>query len=160
MSAWTAGTPGARARLIDFVKDSGGLNAVIIDIKDSTGIVSYTGNDDVIESLGTYSKRIRNVSSVIQEFHDNDIYVIGRVTAFEDPYLATKHDSFVLGNTNGCRWRSNRGIRQWIDPVNTEYHDYIFRIAREAYSLGFDEVNLDYVRYPSEGSTNAIAIRN
>jgi hypothetical protein len=127
---------------------------VIIDIKDSTGIISYKGKDPNMLAMGTYSNRIRNLSSVVKEFHKHDIYVIGRITAFEDPYLADKHDALVLKTKLGDPWYSRKGSRQWIDPSNQEYYDYLVSIAREAYSLGIDEINLDYIRYPSEGATS------
>jgi len=158
LSSWTTGTTSSRARLISFIKKNPALNSVIIDIKDSTGILSYTGNDDTIRSLGTYSKRVRDIEKVIQEFHKHNIYVIGRVTAFEDPYLGTKKDAFVLANKEGLAWRSTKGKRQWIDPANVEYRDYLVRVSREAYSLGVDEINFDYVRYPSEGDTQNILL--
>lgn len=158
LSAWTTGSPLQRKRILNFIKKSETINAVVIDIKDSTGIVSYTGSDPTIKDLGVYSKRIRNLPQVIKEFHDAGIYVIGRVACFEDYHLGKVNDDYVLKDLAGDPWYGSKGTRTWVDPANTEYHEYLVRLAREAHGLGVDEINFDYVRYPSEGNLKNIYV--
>jgi len=160
MSAWSAGNYSSRVRLIDFVERSDTINSVVIDIKDSTGRISYQGDNKLVTEYGSYSNRISNIKKIIKNLHEKNIYVIGRIVVFEDPYLAGKSDKFVLKDTNGKPWKNHKGVRGWIDPSEIQYHQYIYEIAKEAAHLGFDEINLDYVRYPSEGSLENILIKD
>ena len=86
MSAWVASTPSMRQKIVDLV-DSSKINAVVIDIKDATGRVSFLVNDPVISDTGSPKDLIKDVSGLIQTLHDKNIYVIGRISVFQDPYL-------------------------------------------------------------------------
>ena len=51
----------------------------------------------------------------------------------------------------GNLWRDNNGLA-WVDPKNKDVWNYNLAIAKEAVELGFDEINFDYMRYPSDGN--------
>jgi len=53
-------------------------------------------------------------------------------------------------------WKDGKGI-SWLDPGATEVWDYLVEIGREAHRIGFDELNFDYIRFPSDGNMNDIA---
>jgi hypothetical protein len=149
MSSWVAGTASARQRLIKTIQ-SEGVNAVVIDIKDATGYISYTGANPDIAKRGSYSRRIRTMPDILADLHQKNIYVIGRVSVFQDQ-LATKYDTAnAVQNPDGSIWRDRKGI-SWMDQSSKKHWDYIIAIAREAYTMGFDEINLDYVRFPTDG---------
>jgi hypothetical protein len=89
----------------------------------------------------------------------NGIYTIARQTVFQDPILAEKKSEWALKNRQGGLWRDNKGLA-WVDPNNHDVWAYNVAIAREAIKAGFDEINFDYVRFPSDGATSNIVYAN
>lgn len=156
LSSWVGGAPSIRNELISFVESSD-LNAVIIDIKDSTGIVSFPISDDPhLAPYATDSTRIRNIQEVIAELHQKGIYVIGRLTIFQDPALAKKRPDLAFNRIdNGATWTDRKGLA-FTDPKKQEVWDYTVALSEYAYNLGFDEINFDYIRYPSDGAISNI----
>lgn len=157
LTGWTAGSPDFVEKLIKFMKGTE-LNAVVIDIKDYSGYVSYPMDvPDVISSGAEKQIRIAHINALIKEFHDNGIYVIGRITDFQDSILANAHPEWALKNkTTGTVWKDRNGL-SWIDPAAKPAWNYLASIAQDAFSRGFDEVNFDYIRFASDGSLGNIS---
>jgi hypothetical protein len=156
MTSWVAGTPELRASLVQLIEETE-INAVVIDIKDYTGRVSFLTDNQELNAIGSPENRIRDARQFIGELHRRDIYVIGRIAAFQDPYLVSKNPELaVRRRTNNEIWKDRKGL-SWIDPGATDAWDYIAEIGREAYAIGFDELNFDYIRFPSDGDMKDIA---
>ena len=100
--------------------------------------------------------RISCVNSVVKELHDNGIYVIGRITDFQDPILARAHPEWAMKNkTTGATWKDQNGLA-WMDPAERPVWGYLASIAKDAFDRGFDEINFDYVRFATDGSISDI----
>ncbi|HQV65001.1 MAG TPA: putative glycoside hydrolase [Candidatus Paceibacterota bacterium] len=156
MSAWVASTPSMRDKIINLV-DTTNINAVIIDIKDATGRVSFLVDDQVISETGSPRDLIKNVSDLIQTLHDKNIYVIGRISTFQDPFLTNiKPDWAIKTKSTDSVWKDKKGL-SFLDPTNEHVWDYIVRLAQASYDKGFDEINFDYIRFPSDGNIRDIA---
>lgn len=155
LSAWTAGTPDLMDSYIDFIRRTE-LNAVVIDIKDSTGEVTYDSNLPIVNQLGTEKIKIKDLPALLDKLYQKGIYTIARIAVFQDSILAEKKPDLALKNKQtGKIWRDWKGLA-WIDPAAKEAWAYNVALAREAFELGFDEVNFDYVRFPSDGDLNQI----
>ena len=153
MTSWVAGTPSIRKRVIDLIAETE-INSVIIDIKDDTGKVSFKGNDPYIKELGSYENRIGDIRELIDIFHKMDVYVIGRIAVFQDPYLTKAWPSeAVKFKSTGGVWEDRKGI-SWVDAGSEKVWEYTSRLAIDAYNQGFDEINFDYVRFPTDGKMN------
>ena len=127
------------------------LNAVVLDIKDSTGFVSYQSRVPRAQEIGSSSDRISDIRNLIRQFHEANVYVIGRIVVFQDSVLAEAHPELgVKSKKTGKLWRDRKGIA-WIDPASQAAWVYNAELAQEAIHLGFDEINFDYVRFPSDG---------
>ena len=152
MSAWVAGTPTLRERLIKLIETSE-LNAVVIDIKDYTGRISYAVADPALAATHASDMRIRDVRELIAELHQKHIYVIGRIAVFQDPYYVSVHPDYGVHRKSAPTelWADHKGIH-WLDAGERPVWDYAVAIGRDAYKAGFDELNFDYVRYPSDGN--------
>jgi hypothetical protein len=149
-TGWTAGTATRFTRLLSLYDDSI-LNAVVLDIKDATGRLSYEPLDEGLKATGVGTKRIKDLKSVIDEFHTRGIYVIGRLTVFEDPFFSALHPEETYKDTRtGLPWTNDKG-HTWLRADSIKTRDHVTAIARDAYAQGFDEINLDYVRFPSDG---------
>lgn len=145
MTSCVAGTPSWRTHLKSLIETTE-LNAVVIDIKDYTGTIAFApqnyGRGCVVSDLKEF----------IQELHASNIYVIGRISVFQDLYYANLHPELAVKNkSDGGVWKDHKGI-SFIDVGAKPYWDYIVSISKEAYELGFDELNYDYIRYPSDGN--------
>jgi hypothetical protein len=137
MSSWVAGTPSIRERLVKLAVDTE-VNAIVIDVKDNTGLLSWNG-------------RIADVDSFIEELHAKNIYVIARVAAFQDPLYVKEHpDQAVHSKSSGGIWKDNKGV-PWVDTGSKDMWKYIENVSKDAYARGFDEINLDYIRFPTDG---------
>lgn len=150
LTAYSAASAKKRAEIINLIAQTE-LNAVVIDIKDYSGKVLYDSNLLVVNELKTDEDRLGDVRKIIQEFHDAGIYVIARQTVFQDPVLAERKPDWAVKSTHGGLWRDRNGLA-WVDASNDAVWRYNIAIAREAIRLGFDEINFDYVRFPSDGN--------
>ncbi|MCX6730089.1 MAG: hypothetical protein NT058_01160, partial [Candidatus Portnoybacteria bacterium] len=81
-------------------------------------------------------------------------YVIGRIAVFEDNYLPRKRTDLAIKKPGGGVWEDNNGLA-WVDPASQEVWDYNLEIAKEAIKVGFDEINFDYIRFPSDGNVSS-----
>ena len=155
ISAWVAGSAKHLSRIVDLI-DTTEINAVVIDVKDSTGRVSFHSENTIINDLGASEKRISDVNKLIQDLHAKNIYVIARVSVFQDPYMTKKKPEWAIKKkSDGTVWKDRKGL-SFLDPANKEVWDYIVAVGKTAYSVGFDEINFDYIRYPSDGNIKDI----
>lgn len=155
MTACVAGTPSFRAKLVALA-DETEINAIVIDIKDYTGTISFeTGNPALRDVQGT-GCRVADMREFVGLLHDKGIYVIGRITVFQDPYYTKKRpDLAVKRASDGTVWKDRKGI-SFIDAGATDFWNYIAELAKESYAIGFDEINFDYIRFPSDGNMKDI----
>lgn len=158
LTAYSAGSDKKMIEIVNLIKNTE-LNAVIIDIKDYSGKILYNSDVGLVNELETKDYRITRLKELIDALHEYDIYVIARQTVFQDPILARKKTDWALKNKSGGIWYDYKGL-SWVDPSKKEVWDYNIEIAKEAIGLGFDEVNFDYVRFPSDGNMSTIAYNN
>ncbi len=151
MSSWVAGTPSMRDELITLVEETE-INAIMIDVKDYTGHISFAVNNPALARYDSADpSRIKDIDALIAELHEKNIYVIARVAVFQDDFLARKRpDLAVKRASTGDIWLDNKKIA-WLDTTAPEVWDYSLLVAQEAADRGFDEINFDYIRFPSDG---------
>lgn len=149
----TSTSAGNAAKMDNFIKliKKAELNAIVIDIKDYTGYVFYDSGLKDVEKYKAEKIMIPKVNTLIKKLHDENIYVIARVVVFQDPRLASaRPDLAVRNKATGGIWRDNMNLA-WIDPGSQDAWDYIVEISQDAAARGFDEINYDYIRFPSDG---------
>lgn len=155
MSGWVAGSNNFRDSIIKII-DETEINSVVIDVKDSTGRVSFSTSDPLIQKIGSSENRISNIRALTALLHSKNIYVIGRISTFQDLYLTKLKPEWAIKKiSDGGVWKDNKGL-SFLDPTNKNVQDYILSIAKDSYDEGFDEINFDYIRYPSDGDIKDI----
>lgn len=128
------------------------INSFVIDLKESYGICFNTTNE-LANSLG-YVDVQYDLQDVCQECHDNGIWVIGRIVCFKDSTLASaRPDLAICDVTDTPLLFYNEGSEAFINPYNPENWDYLIDLAIEAIEMGVDEIQFDYVRFPTGGTT-------
>ena len=95
------------------------------------------------------------MKGLIESLKEKDLYVIARVAAFRDSYLAEKKPEWSLTLPDGSLYQDRQGMA-WVDPYRQEVWDYLLEIGTEAENLGFDEVQFDYLRFPNEASAGQV----
>ncbi|NTV44911.1 MAG: hypothetical protein HGA67_04485 [Candidatus Yonathbacteria bacterium] len=157
MTACAAATPSLREHIVGLATSSA-INAVIIDIKDYSGTVSFhTGVPELEDSTeNAPGCVVKDMKEFVADLHAKDIYVIGRVTVFQDPYYAPKHPSLAVQRASDRGvWKDRKGI-SFVDVSARPYWDHVVLLAKTSYLAGFDEINFDYVRFPSDGNMKDI----
>jgi hypothetical protein len=149
LTSWAAGNDKFRKELFDLV-DKTEVNAVVIDVKDYSGHISFHVKDPVLAEFGASENRIPDIDDFIDKLHEKGVYVIGRVSTFQDSYLVKIHPEWSVQTKAGGIWADYKGVK-WLDAGAKPVWDYLTRIARESYARGFDEINFDYIRFPSDG---------
>lgn len=155
MTSCVAATPSLRDRLVALV-DETELNAIVIDIKSFDGYVSFPLKDEPLK-VAEGGCFVEGLQDFIDDLHSRGIFVIGRVAAFQDALMVKLHPDRAVKRATATStvWRDHKGI-PWIDASSREHWDYLVAIAKEAHGIGFDEVNFDYIRFPSDGNMNDI----
>lgn len=154
-SSWVAGNAKYRDPLIKLIDDTE-LNSIVVDVKDSTGRIGFQTSDSDLNRMGSVEGRIPDIRALTNMLHQKNIYIIGRVAVFQDPYMAKARPAWAITRkSDGTVWKDNKGL-SFLDPANKEVWKYVVSIARAAYADGFDEINFDYIRYPSDGNIKDI----
>jgi len=149
MSQCAASSGAFRKRLINLA-DETEINSFIIDVKDFTGTVSFPSKNREKIPKGN-GCRVNDMKEFIKKLHDKGIYVIGRVTVFQDPlYTSIYPNLAVQSKSKGGPWKDYKGL-SFVDVGAKPFWDYIVEISNEAHAIGFDELNYDYIRFPSDG---------
>lgn len=146
VSAWSA--VGSKLEQLINLVDQTDLNAMVIDVKNDSGQVTYASAVPLVNEIGANSSVIiRDLKGTLKRLKDKHIYTIARVVVFKDPYLSKKKSNYAMKTYQGSVWQDNKGTA-WVDPYKEEVWEYNLQIAKEAAGLGFDEVQFDYVRFP------------
>ncbi|MDZ4230154.1 MAG: putative glycoside hydrolase [Candidatus Veblenbacteria bacterium] len=133
VTSGTATLPGRMAELKQLVRKTE-LNAMVINTKEPFG----PRMDDKLKIL-------------VSELGQDGIWLIARQVMFQDDELAQRRPELALKKAGGSVWRADGG-HTWVDPANREVWEYNLQLARQALELGFNEINLDYIRFPTDGS--------
>lgn len=152
MSQCVVGTPSFREELVSFVEETA-LNAIVIDVKDYTGTIGFRAMDPRLAPVSLTECGAADMKEFVQSLHDKGIYAIARITVFQDPTYTKAHPEQAVQSVSrpGQPWKDNKGL-SFVDVSSKPYWDYIETLSKETYALGFDELNYDYIRYPSDGS--------
>ena len=149
VSIWVAADRSFFKKMVELVQRTE-LNGMEIDVKDESGRVAYPSAVPLGVEVGSPLTRGGvDIERVMDKCWYNDIYPIARIVCFKDPIVASKRPDLAVHAAGGGLW----GNGQWLDPYNREVWDYILGLAVEAARKGFKEIQLDYVRFPSDGNT-------
>jgi hypothetical protein len=142
---------GSASKMAQFVNlTSKGLNTLEIDVKDENGEVGFqTGAPALAKKIGS-AKNYYDAKALIRQAHAAGIYVIGRVVCFEDPILSQKEPQHAIRTTSGGVWTNGQGLG-WTNEYDPFVWNYILNVSKAAAKMGFDEIQYDYVRFPTDG---------
>ncbi|OGZ96464.1 MAG: hypothetical protein A3J10_01280 [Candidatus Sungbacteria bacterium RIFCSPLOWO2_02_FULL_54_10] len=165
MTADVANDPGAGAtrlrKNIIRIAEETEVNGIVIDVKEVCG-VDYD------------EKRTREL---LAELKQKNIWSIARITVFKDASQVAAHPDWYLARNaphvvggecvrkrhlaakpagtpapavGAALWQDRRG-GYWMDPASLDVRNYILDISKRMIDVGFDELQFDYIRFPSDG---------
>ncbi|MBI2865165.1 MAG: carboxypeptidase-like regulatory domain-containing protein [Chloroflexi bacterium] len=152
-SFYTTGWDERRDKLLSLV-DRTELNAVVFDVKGDYGYLSYPTGVPLAREIQAEKIMVKDMDAMVASLKKRNIYAIARIVVFKDDELASKRPDLAVKTRGGGAYVDNEGLR-WVDPFRKEVWDYNIAIAVEVARKGFDEVQFDYVRFPSEGSVGS-----
>ncbi len=132
-------------KLIELIEKTE-LNAVVIDVKDDFGNITYAMDSSIAAEIGAITKSIPDINALLDKLKEHNIYTIARIVAFKDPLLAEKKQELAVKNSDGTLYRDNNG-EGWVNPYNRKVWDYLAEVATLAAMDGFDEIQFDYIRF-------------
>lgn len=162
LSFWSAGSD-VRVGEVTKLAGNGLINAVVIDVKDVIGRVGY---DAKVPETGAHGARVRAIAdleSLVCTLHGAGLYVIARMAVFKDTKLAEARPQLAIHSRRAqpavgpphlsvdTLWR-DKADRAWVDPAAEDVWAYNAAIAADVFRAGVDEVNLDYIRFPTDGN--------
>ena len=128
-----------------------GLNTVQLDLKDENGEVAWPfAAVPLAKQIGAARPYYRPKQAALLA-RRHGVYLIGRIVCFEDPVLASAMPARAVQRTDGTVWTNHAGLG-WSDPYNRANWEYLVDIAVAAAKSGFDEIQFDYVRFPTDGN--------
>ncbi len=155
-----AGATRLRNHIIGLAKTTE-INGIVIDVKEVCG-PDYN---------------VKNLKVLLDTLHREHIWAIARIAVFKDASQINAHPEWYLkraspkkvsdqcankkylrvagnGSANVNFWQDNKG-GYWLDPASQGAREYIVSFAKQMIDLGFDELQFDYVRFPSDGDVAA-----
>lgn len=125
------------------------LNAMVIDIKNDEGRITYKMQTDKVLEIDAGIRYIPDIEELVTKCKEKDIYLIARIVAFRDPYLAEQKPNLAVHTADGEVFRDKNGLA-WVNPYQREVWEYLVEVAAEAANAGFDEVQFDYIRFSTD----------
>lgn len=154
ISAYVAGTESMMDEIIRHI-DETEINAVVIDVKDDNGRITFSMDTPVVNEIGAVQRLIPDIEGLMKKLKEHNIYTIARVVAFRDPYLPEQKPELALKLADGSIYRDNKGMA-WVNPYKRELWDYLVEVGIGAHNAGFDEVQFDYIRFSTEKGVNNV----
>jgi hypothetical protein len=131
-----------------------GLNTLELDIKDENGQVGFRHPVVALAHKTGAAHPYYDPYEVAREVHARDVYLVGRIVVFEDPVLAESMPRYAIRRTDGGVWHTVAGLG-WVNPYNKGVWKYVTDLGEAAAKAGFDEIQFDYVRFPTDGDLSS-----
>ncbi len=148
--------------------DQGQINAIVLGIKDDdTGLLWYNSQVPLAKELGLVYNlnkiqpaQLMDVKKVVADAHKHGIYVVARYVVYRDPAIAAKKPEWAIkSKKTGLAWQDANGLA-WPNQFVPQVSDYNAALAKELADLGVDEVNYDYIRFPTDGALSDIQYKS
>lgn len=126
------------------------FNAVVIDAKSDFGWISYPTQVPLAREIGADRPSATDFQEVMDWLKEHDIYTIARLVVLKDNLLAKSHPELAIKAGSSVDLWQDREEAHWVDPFLKPVWDYNIELAVEAAQKGFNEVQFDYLRFPTQ----------
>ncbi len=132
--------------------DNGDFNRIVIDMRDDKGYL-YIPKDSTI--VGYYASYPFNMDSLVFELHKKGYTVSARIVCMKDYTYTSVDTSYLLKNEDGSVFTDSIGAC-FLNPSSDKVREMLKKVAAKCAEIGFDDVQLDYIRYPTEGKLDSV----
>ncbi|MCP3926268.1 MAG: hypothetical protein GY714_27195 [Desulfobacterales bacterium] len=144
---------------INYYSDLSGLNGVVLHAKDPRGMLHWNSKNTVAIKIGAIKTKGR-LKRALNFFKSKGKWTIAKIDVFSDSIFASNVEGAgVLDNETGEPWKDRKGL-SWSNPCSKIAWDYNIDLSLELVKMGFDEIQFDYIRFPSDGELSRINIPN
>ncbi|MCO5296436.1 MAG: putative glycoside hydrolase [Fimbriimonadaceae bacterium] len=151
LTAWKAGESKMLDNVLAMVARTE-INAIVIDVRDA-GHVYFKSDIPLAVESGAQTVAVVKPDRLFDTLEKAKVYPIARIACFRDDFVPNVRKELAVQLADGRAWKDGSG-HTWLDPYNKENWEYIGKIVDFALDLGFPEIQLDYVRFPSEGKAS------
>jgi hypothetical protein len=138
--------------------DKNEINSIVVGVKDEdTGELFYDSQTPQAKKFGLVygngqsSAQLIDMAHMLDEAHKHGLYVVARFVVMRDPHLASVDQADAIKDSRtGGLWKDNNSHLNWVNPMSDMIVDYTAALSKELSDLGFDEVQLDYIRFPAD----------
>lgn len=163
LTAWYAGNKKARAKIETLLKETE-LNTVVIAVKEVQGDV-YIPGVRIDGSTTGYVAAIPDIKDYLRYLKDRGVWTVARIVVFKDSRVPKAKPEWAIRSSTPLAkaiekgfaptvWADYKGLA-WTDPYNPAVWNYNIDVAIRAVELGFQEIQFDYIRFPSDGKIDA-----
>jgi hypothetical protein len=149
LTATAAGSKRYRQNQLEKMLTETMINMVVVDIKEEDGHV-YVPGVKMAERAGAYVRDIPDLESWLAELKKRGVYTVARIVCFKDNIMPRREPALGVHNVNGELWHDRKHMT-WLDPYNHDAWRYIHLVSLRCAEVGFDEVQYDYIRFPTDG---------
>lgn len=153
LTAWSAGGTKKMDKMLALL-DATELNSVVIDVRDS-GEMYWKMGIPLADESGATQLAVVNPERLFDRLKKHEVWPIARVAIFRDNFVPKKYKERAVQRADGTIWKDRAG-NSWLDPYNKKNWEYIADTVNFALDVGFPEIQLDYVRFPSEGKMSSM----
>ncbi|MFO7976025.1 MAG: putative glycoside hydrolase [Candidatus Hydrogenedentota bacterium] len=141
-------------KTIHYAKEAG-LNAVVMHVKDPFGHIYWEAENALAREMKA-SKGDKQLRKAVARFNEAGLWTIAKLDLFQDTLLARNRPEWAIQDTiTGNPWYNKRDLA-WGNPHDERVWDYNIALAKELIALGFDEIQFDYIRFPSDGDLSRV----
>jgi len=144
-------------RITEFLHYAGqvGLNAAVLHVKDPYGRIAWNSDLDLARQIEAGQPNV-NLPGIVEKLKAHGIWTIAKLDVFVDDRLVTHRPELgLIDKRSGGNWQDKNGLH-WANPYDRRVWNYVIGLAKEAAAIGFDEIQFDYTRFPSDGNLSAI----
>lgn len=124
------------------------LNAVVVDVKESWGLCYESAVPLAVEMKASSGQL--ELKSLIDRCHAAGLTFIARMVCFKDEVMTRMQPDLCIRDAEGkVLHYPLEGGEAFANPYNTEVWDYLLDLSREVIAMGADEIQFDYVRFPT-----------
>lgn len=140
--------------IVHYMK-AAGLNMAVLHAKDPLGRLFWKSRNSkaIRMEASTYSAPLEEA---VLSLKQNGIWTVAKLDVFQDSLLATNYPELgVMDSKTGELWADRKGLH-WANPYDIRVWEYTIDLCLELIDIGIDEIQFDYVRFPSDGDLSGM----
>ena len=135
--------------------EAAGLNLAVLHAKDPLGRLFWESDNSTAKNMDA-SVPNAPLQTAIPALKKKGVWTAAKLDVFQDSLLVTNHPEMgVLDTETGELWEDNKGLH-WANPHDIRVWDYTIALCLELIEIGIDEIQFDYVRFPSDGDLSTV----